>query len=111
MVSESLGPGNSTLTKVSFCVKKRGAIKAKFVNHYNLTNVYLLTVNSQAIGTPLLPNIRTNVDSSSSLVHGRKTLLQVLPAYSPSSKQAIQKIGVADAAGVHHDGRALTGVQ
>lgn len=118
MANESLGrdahwfDGDGMLTGVSFhTTNEKGAIEPQFVNQYILTDVFLSTVTSPAIRTPILPSITTLVNPLSSLVaitlRILRTLLLVLLSHLPGSKQAVKKISVANTAILYHDGRAL----
>ena len=86
-------------------------IQPEFVNQYILTDVYLSTLSSPRLKTPILPSIATLVNPLSSLVTITlriiRTLLLVLLSHLPGSKQAIKKISVANTALLFHDGRAL----
>lgn len=118
VANESLGrdahwfDGDGMLTGVSFnSNNEKGAIQPEFANQYILTDVFLSTVASPAIETPILPSIATLVNPLSSLVtitfRILRTLLLVLLSHLPGSEQAIKKISVANTAIVYHDGRAL----
>ncbi|KAL8941903.1 MAG: hypothetical protein Q9216_001976 [Gyalolechia sp. 2 TL-2023] len=118
VANESLGrdahwfDGDGMLTGVSFrSENEKGAIEPEFVNRYVLTDVFLSTVTSPAIRTPILPSIATLVNPLSSLLtitfRILRTLVLVLLSHLPGSKQAIRKISVANTAIVFHDGRAL----
>lgn len=118
VANESLGrdahwfDGDGMLTGVSFLGdNEKGAIQPQFVNQYVLTDVFLSTVTSPTIKTPMLPSIATLVNPLSSLVtitlRILRTLLLVLLSHLPGSKQAIKKISVANTAVLYHDGRAL----
>ncbi|KAI4177182.1 MAG: hypothetical protein LQ343_000664 [Gyalolechia ehrenbergii] len=118
VANESLGrdahwfDGDGMLTGVSFRREnEKGAIEPEFVNQYVLTDVFLSTVTSPAIQTPILPSIATLVNPLSSLLtitlRILRTLLLVLLSHLPGSKQAIKKISVANTAVIYHDGRAL----
>ncbi|KAL8842081.1 MAG: hypothetical protein Q9170_000685 [Blastenia crenularia] len=118
VANESLGrdahwfDGDGMLTGVSFRSKgEKDAIEPEFVNQYILTDVFLSTITSPAVKTPILPSIATLVNPLSSLLtitlHILRTLLLVLLSHLPGSKQAIKKISVANTAILYHDGRAL----
>ncbi|KAL9030015.1 MAG: hypothetical protein Q9196_001815 [Gyalolechia fulgens] len=118
VANESLGrdahwfDGDGMLTGVSFRSEdEKGAVEPEFVNQYVLTDVFLSTVTSPAIRTPILPSIATLVNPLSSLLtitlRILRTLLLVLLSHLPGSEQAIKKISVANTAVVYHDGRAL----
>ncbi|KAL8750881.1 MAG: hypothetical protein Q9184_006257 [Pyrenodesmia sp. 2 TL-2023] len=118
VANESLGrdahwfDGDGMLTGVSFhTTNEKGALEPQFVNQYILTDVFLSTITSPAIRTPILPSITTLVNPLSSLVaitlRILRTLLLVLLSHLPGSKQVIKKISVANTAILYHDGRAL----
>lgn len=118
MANETLGrdahwfDGDGMLTGVAFRqTDEKGEIRPEFVNQYILTDVYLSTITSPALSTPLLPSIATLVNPLSSLVtitlRILRTLLLVLLSHLPGSQQAIKKISVANTALLYHDGRAL----
>ncbi|KAL8650753.1 MAG: hypothetical protein Q9226_005011 [Calogaya cf. arnoldii] len=118
VANESLGrdahwfDGDGMLTGVAFSMKgEKGGFQPEFVNQYILTDVFISTVTSPAITTPLLPSIATLVNPLSSLLtitlRILRTLLLVLLSHLPGSKQGIKKISVANTALVYHDGRAL----
>ncbi|KAL8992167.1 MAG: hypothetical protein Q9169_007311, partial [Polycauliona sp. 2 TL-2023] len=100
------------LTGVAFLFDgQKGGVQPKFVNQYILTDVFISTVTSPAITTPLLPSIATLVNPLSSLLTITlriiRTILLVFLSHLPGSKQGIKKISVANTALVYHDGRAL----
>ncbi|KAL8649927.1 MAG: hypothetical protein Q9210_004115 [Variospora velana] len=118
VANESLGrdahwfDGDGMLTGVSFHRSdEKGNIQPQFVNQYILTDVFLSTVTSPAIKTPILPSIATLVNPLSSLavitLRILRTLVLVLLSHLPGSRQAIKKISVANTAILYHDGRAL----
>ncbi|KAI4278000.1 MAG: hypothetical protein LQ337_001329 [Flavoplaca oasis] len=118
VANESLGrdahwfDGDGMLTGVAFTLDgEKGKIQPKFVNQYILTDVFISTVTSPSITTPLLPSIATLVNPLSSLLtitlRILRALLLVLLSHLPGSKQGIKKISVANTALVYHDGRAL----
>ncbi|KAL9606727.1 MAG: hypothetical protein Q9179_000082 [Wetmoreana sp. 5 TL-2023] len=104
--------GDGMLTGVAFCYnQEKDGIQPKFVNQYILTDVYLSTIATPGIRTPILPSIATLVNPLSSLLtitlRILRTLFLVLLSHLPGSKQAIKKISVANTAILYHDGRAL----
>ncbi|KAL8806818.1 MAG: hypothetical protein Q9182_001078 [Xanthomendoza sp. 2 TL-2023] len=104
--------GDGMLTGVFFSQSSNtGEVQPEFVNQYILTDVYLSTITSPALSSPLLPSIATLVNPLSSLytitLRILRTLLLVLLSHLPGSKQAIKKISVANTAVLYHDGRAL----
>ena len=82
-----------------------------FVNQYILTDVYLSSVTSPRLRTPILPSIATLVNPLSSLiiiiVRIIRTLFLVALSHLPGSQHAIKKISVANTSLLYHDGRAL----
>ncbi|KAL8677157.1 MAG: hypothetical protein Q9186_006392 [Xanthomendoza sp. 1 TL-2023] len=104
--------GDGMLTGIYFRQSsEKGEVQPEFVNQYILTDVYLSTITSPALSTPLLPSIATLVNPLSSLLmitlRILRTLLLVLLSHLPGSEQAIRKISVANTALLYHDGRAL----
>ncbi|KAL8872577.1 MAG: hypothetical protein Q9174_001811 [Haloplaca sp. 1 TL-2023] len=104
--------GDGMLTGVAFHEsEEKGGIQPEFVNQYILTDVYLSTINSDLLQTPILPSIATLVNPLSSLLTITfrifRTLLLVLLSHLPGSLQSIKKISVANTAILYHDGRAL----
>lgn len=99
------------LSGVSFRKDEDGAIKPEFVNQYILTDVYLSTISSPHLRSPILPSIATLVNPLSSLVAITlriiRTILLVIFSRLPGSRRAIKKISVANTAILYHDGRAL----
>lgn len=88
-----------------------GKIQPEFVNQYILTDLFLSSVTSPALKTPILPSIATLVNPLSGLITVTLRILRaiVLVALShlPGSQQPIKKISVANTAVLFHDGRAL----
>ncbi|KAL8674108.1 MAG: hypothetical protein Q9168_001503 [Polycauliona sp. 1 TL-2023] len=104
--------GDGMLTGVAFSSDdEKGHVRPQFVNQYILTDVFISTVTSPTIMTPILPSIATLVNPLSSLftitLRILRTLLLVLLSHLPGSKKSIKKISVANTALVYHDGRAL----
>ncbi|KAL8630749.1 hypothetical protein Q9189_003509 [Teloschistes chrysophthalmus] len=106
--------GDGMLTGVAFNLHpsaEKPTIQPQFVNQYILTDVYLSTITSPFIKTPILPSIATLVNPLSSLftitLRILRTLLLVFLSHLPGSSQAIRKISVANTAILYHDGRAL----
>lgn len=102
--------GDGMLSGVAFTRTAHG-VQPEFVNQYILTDVYLSTVTSRHLRTPILPSIATLVNPLSSLYDivlliFRAILLVILSRLS-GSEQAIQKISVANTGLLFHDGRAL----
>ena len=118
MTNEDLGrdahwfDGDGMLSGVAFPTKgEKGVIRPEFVNQYILTDVYLSTLATPALKTPILPSIATLVNPLSSLttiiVRILRAVLLVVLSHLPGSAQAIKKISVANTAIIYHDGRAL----
>ncbi|GAB7356040.1 hypothetical protein MBLNU459_g6657t1 [Dothideomycetes sp. NU459] len=103
--------GDGMLSGVSFRRRDDGEIEPEFVNQYILTDVYLSTVTSARLQSPILPSIATLVNPLSSLVtiilRIFRTILLVILSHLPGSEHAIKKISVANTALLFHDGRAL----
>lgn len=87
------------------------SIQPEFVNQYILTDVYLSSLATPALETPVLPSIATLVNPLSSLLKITlrilRTLFLVLLSHLPGSEQVIKRISVANTAVLYHDGRAL----
>ena len=90
---------------------EEGTIQPEFVNQYVLTDLYLSSITSRMLETPILPSIATLVDPLSSLItivlRIFRTITLVVLSRLPGSVQAIKKISVANTAILYHDGRAL----
>ena len=103
--------GDGMLSGVLFQRGTSNTVVPEFVNQYILTDVYLSTVASPALKTPILPSIATLVNPLSSLftIFGRivRTLVLVTLSHLPGADAVIRKISVANTAIVYHDGRAL----
>lgn len=104
--------GDGMLSGVSFRRNdEKGKVQPEFVNQYILTDVYLSSITSRMLETPILPSIATLVDPLSSLVtiilRIFRTIALVILSHLPGSVQAIKKISVANTAILYHDGRAL----
>lgn len=82
-----------------------------FVNQYILTDVYLSSVENDALRTPILPSIATLVNPVSRLLWIVWRILRavfiVLLSHCPGSHTAIKRISVANTSILFHDGRAL----
>ena len=107
--------GDGMLSGVSFRRDSHGRIAPEFVNQYILTDVYLSSISSKHLETPLLPSIATLVNPAASLVTVTlrifRTILLVILSFLSGSKQAIRKISVANTSVYYHDGRALAGCE
>lgn len=103
--------GDGMLSGVSFTKQHNGELLPEFVNQYILTDVYLSTLGSPKLRSPILPSIATLVNPLASFIWVTirifRTLLLVLLSFLPGSKKSIKKISVANTALVYHDGRAL----
>ena len=104
--------GDGMLSGVAFRRdSENDTVTPEFVNQYVLTDVYLSTITSPMLETPILPSIATLVNPLSSLMtiilRIFRTLALVLLSHLPGSQQAIKKISVANTAILYHDGRAL----
>ena len=102
--------GDGMLSGVLFRRTEKG-IRPEFANQYILTDVYLSSVSSPRLRTPILPSIATMVNPLTSIltiiIRVFRTLLLVLLSRLPGSQQVIQRISVANTAILYHDGRAL----
>jgi carotenoid cleavage dioxygenase-like enzyme len=102
--------GDGMLSGVAF-KRTDGGVQPLFVNQYILTDMYLSSMSSKSLKTPILPSIATLVNPASSLlaIISRifRTILLVILSQLPGSKQAIKKISVANTGILFHDGRAL----
>lgn len=82
-----------------------------FVNQYILTDVYMASVEHNALRTPILPSIATLVNPLSGmlLILWRivRTIFIVLITHLYRSGTAIKRISVANTSILFHDGRAL----
>ena len=118
MTNEALGrdahwfDGDGMLSGVAFRRHgEKGTVQPEFVNQYILTDVYLASMTSQELETPILPSITTLVNPLSSLttiiLRIFRTIALVILSHLAGSKQAIKKISVANTAILYHDGRAL----
>jgi carotenoid cleavage dioxygenase-like enzyme len=89
----------------------RGEIVPHFVNQYILTDCFLSSATSPTLKSPILPSIATLVNPASSLLwiiwRIMRTLFLVLLSHFAGSKQAIERISVANTGLFYHDGRAL----
>lgn len=105
--------GDGMLSGVAFTRSDdaKGGVRPEFVNQYILTDVYLSTLSTPTLKTPILPSIATLVNPLSSLLtiilRILRTILLVMLSHLPGSQQAIKKISVANTGILYHDGRAL----
>lgn len=102
--------GDGMLSGVAFTRTSNG-VQPEFVNQYILTDVYLSSISSKHLKTPILPSIATLVNPLSSLFRiiclVFRTLALVILSRLPGSPQAIHRISVANTGFLFHDGRAL----
>ncbi|PNS19578.1 hypothetical protein CAC42_7422 [Sphaceloma murrayae] len=107
--------GDGMLSGVAFKRCGDGSIQPEFVNQYVLTDVYLSTVSSPHVKTPILPSIATLVNPVASFFwitfRVLRTILLICFSFLSGSKQAIKKISVANTSVWFHDGRALAGCE
>lgn len=104
--------GDGMLSGVAFQrTSAKGTIQPEFVNQYILTDVFLSTMYSPHLKTPILPSIATLVNPLTPLFtiifRILRTLALVFLSHLPGSKHEIKKISVANTALLYHDGRAL----
>ena len=104
--------GDGMLSGVSFRRQNQSRhVEPDFVNQYVLTDVYLSSLATPALETPILPSIAILVNPLSSFfaitLRILRTLLLVALSHLPGSQQAIKRISVANTAVLYHDGRAL----
>ena len=102
--------GDGMLSGVSF-TRTADGVQPEFVNQYILTDVYLSSISSKHLRTPILPSIATLINPLSSLFKTIllvfRTMTLVILSKLPGSMQAIEKISVANTGVIFHDGRAL----
>lgn len=104
--------GDGMLSGVAFRrIDSEGTVQPEFVNQYILTDVFLSTMTSPELNTPILPSITTLVNPLSPLLtvilRVLRTLMLVFLSHLPGSRQVIKKISVANTSILYHDGRAL----
>ncbi|KAG9758646.1 carotenoid oxygenase, partial [Aureobasidium melanogenum] len=103
--------GDGMLSGVSFTRQSDGSIQPEFVNQYVLTDIFLSTLASPSLRSPILPSIATLVNPLSSLINIilriLRTIALVILSFLPGSTRAIKKISVANTSILYHDGRAL----
>lgn len=117
MTNENLGrdahwfDGDGMLSGVAFRRRPYGVVEPAFVNQYILTDVFISSLTTPTLRTPILPSIATLVNPLSSLIaiilRIFRTILLVALSHLPGSCQAIKKISVANTSILYHDGRAL----
>ncbi|KAK6008563.1 hypothetical protein QM012_000466 [Aureobasidium pullulans] len=103
--------GDGMLSGVSFTRQADGSVQPEFVNQYILTDIFLSTLASPRLRSPILPSIATLVNPLSSLIaiilRILRTIALVILSFLPGSTRAIKKISVANTSILYHDGRAL----
>ncbi|KAI5249287.1 carotenoid oxygenase [Aureobasidium subglaciale] len=103
--------GDGMLSGVSFTKQSDGSVQPEFVNQYILTDIFLSTVASSRLRSPILPSIATLVNPLASLItivlRILRTIVLVILSFLPGSTRAIKKISVANTSILYHDGRAL----
>ena len=103
--------GDGMLSGVLFRRCEDGKIQPEFTNQYILTDLYLSTLSSPSLQTPILLSIATLVNPLRSLFtiifRIFRTIALVILSHLPGSQQAINKISVANTGIIYHDGRAL----
>ncbi|KAI5209293.1 hypothetical protein AUEXF2481DRAFT_3499 [Aureobasidium subglaciale EXF-2481] len=103
--------GDGMLSGVSFTKQPDGSVQPEFVNQYILTDIFLSTVASPRLRSPILPSIATLVNPLASLItivlRILRTIVLVILSFLPGSTRAIKKISVANTSILYHDGRAL----
>jgi len=102
--------GDGMLSGVAFRRTEKG-VQPEFVNQFILTDVYLSSVSSSFLRSPILPSVATLVNPLSTLytliLRIFRTILLVILSHLPGSIQPITKISVANTGILYHDGRAL----
>lgn len=102
--------GDGMLSGVAFRRTEKG-LQPEFVNQFILTDIYLSSVSSMTLHSPVLPSVATLVNPLSTLLvitlRILRTILLVLLSHLPGSSQSIKKISVANTGILFHDGRAL----
>lgn len=116
MTNEDLGrdahwfDGDGMLSGVAFRRTEKG-VQPQFVNQFILTDVYLSSVSSSFLRSPILPSVATLVNPLSTfytiVLRIIRTVLLVILSHLPGSIQSIKKISVANTGILFHDGRAL----
>ena len=98
------------LSGVAFRRTDKG-VQPDFANQFILTDVYLSSISSSSLRSPILPSIATLVNPLSTLyaivLRIIRTLCLVVLSRLPGSLQAIKRISVANTGILFHDGRVL----
>src|SRR5947209_2783675 len=102
--------GDGMLSGVTFRRTEHG-VQPEFVNQFVLTDIYLSSVSSSFLRTPILPSVATLANQLSTfytiLLRIFRTIILVVLSHLPGSSQSIKKISVANTGILYHDGRAL----
>jgi carotenoid cleavage dioxygenase-like enzyme len=102
--------GDGMLSGVAFRRTGHG-VQPEFVNQFILTDVYLSSVSSSFLRSPILPSVATLANPMLTfytiLLRIFRTILLILLSHLPGSSQAVKKISVANTGILYHDGRAL----
>ena len=102
--------GDGMLSGVAFRRTEKG-VQPEFVNQFILTDVYLSSVSSKSLRSPILPSVATLVNPRSTLYTIIQQILRaiflVILSHLPGSIKSIKKISVANTGILYHDGRAL----
>jgi carotenoid cleavage dioxygenase-like enzyme len=102
--------GDGMLSGVAFRRTENG-VQPEFVNQFILTDLYLSSVSSSFLRSPILPSVATLVNPVSTLytitLQIIRTILLVILSHLPDSIQSIKRISVANTGILYHDGRAL----
>ena len=103
--------GDGMLSGVSFRRLDKGQLQPEFVNQYILTDVFLSSVTTTSLRTPILPSVATLVNPASTLLRIILSILRavilVILSNLPGSQQVIKRMSVANTSILFHDGRAL----
>jgi len=99
------------LSGVLFRRLEDGSAQPEFVNAFVLTDIYLSSLTSSQIVTPINPSITTLMNPKSSIFRVVQRIMRatalVLISHFPTSAQVVKKISVANTGILWHDGRAL----
>ena len=116
MINEDLGrdahwfDGDGMLSGVAFRRTEHG-VQPEFVNQFVLTDIYLSSISSSFLRSPIPPSVATLANQLSTfyiiLLRIFRTILLVALSHLPGSSQSIKKISVANTGILYHDGRAL----
>jgi carotenoid cleavage dioxygenase-like enzyme len=102
--------GDGMLSGVAFRRTQHG-VQPEFVNQFILTDIYLSSVSSSFLRSPILPSVATLANPLSTfytiLLRIFRTILLVVLSHLPGSSQSVKKISVANTGILYHDGRAL----